>query len=60
MTPKLVAAGASFTGTTLLGLVVGIWLSGRTGQELWVLGGLFGGILLGGYAAFRLLLAELR
>ncbi len=57
---KLVAAGSTFTGSSLLGLLAGIWLSGRTGQQLWVLGGLFAGIGLGGYAALRLLLAELR
>ena len=51
----IIGAGGSFAGTVLLGLIVGIVVAGRTGQQLWVLGGLFGGLLLGGYAAFRLL-----
>jgi len=53
---NLVGAGASFAVTVLVGLVLGIWLAGRTGHQLWVLGGLFGGLALGGYAAVRLIL----
>lgn len=52
----VIGAGASFAVTVLLGLLAGIWLAGRTGQQLWVLGGLFAGLAIGGYAAFRLIL----
>ena len=52
----IIGAGVSFAGTVLVGLLLGIWLAGRTGQQLWVLGGLFGGLALGGYAAIRLIL----
>ena len=51
----VLAAGGTFAGTTLLGLVAGVWLGHATGQPLWVIGGLFGGVLVGGYAAVRLL-----
>lgn len=52
----VIGAGVSFAGTVLVGLLLGIWLAGRTGQQLWVVGGLFGGALLGGIAAIRLVL----
>lgn len=52
----VIGAGVSFAGTVLVGLVLGIWLAGRTGQQLWVVGGLFGGALLGAVAAARLIL----
>ncbi len=57
---RLVAAGGTFAGAALLGLLLGIWLAGRTGQQLWVLGGLFAGLALGGFSAVRMLLAETR
>ncbi|MBC5815835.1 MAG: AtpZ/AtpI family protein [Candidatus Eremiobacteraeota bacterium] len=60
MTLKLVAAGGTFAGSALLGLVLGIWLAGRTNQPLWVLGGIFAGLALGGWSAFRMLVQELR
>ena len=61
MTPlRLVAAGGTFAGFALLGLVGGVWLAGRTGGQLWVLGGLFAGLALGCFSAFRMLLAETR
>jgi hypothetical protein len=52
----LVGAGLSFTGTALAGLLIGILAAQRTGQQLWVVAGLFGGILVGAYAAIRLIL----
>ena len=55
-TAAVIGAGASFAVTVLAGLLLGIWLAGRTGQQLWVLGGLFAGLAIGGYAAFRLIL----
>jgi hypothetical protein len=52
----VIGAGATFAGTVLAGLLAGIWLAGRTGAQGWVLGGLFGGLALGGYAAVRLVM----
>lgn len=60
MTLKLVAAGGTFAGSTLAGLVLGAWLAGRTGHSGWVIGGIFAGLALGGYAAVRLALAEVK
>ncbi|MFN2527781.1 MAG: hypothetical protein ABR584_03595 [Candidatus Baltobacteraceae bacterium] len=60
MTLKLVAAGGTFAGSAILGLLLGIWLAGLTGSSLWVMGGMLAGIGLGGYAAARLVLAELK
>ena len=53
---RLAAAGATFT--VMLGscIALGIWLSGRTGQPLYVLGGLLVGLAVSGYFAVRLLL----
>jgi hypothetical protein len=56
----IIGAGAAFAGTVLLGLLGGIGLAGKTGQPLWALGGLFGGLALGGYAAVRLMLRSMR
>jgi hypothetical protein len=55
----VVAAGGTFAMTALAGLVIGIWIGGRTGQGLWVLAGLFGGLAVGAYAAYRLLMRSL-
>ncbi len=52
----VIGAGGTFAGSAVAGLLLGIWLAGRTGAQLWVLGGLFGGLFLGGYAAVRLLM----
>lgn len=52
----IVGAGVSFAVLVLGGLLLGIWLAGKTGQQLWVLAGLFAGLAVGGYAAFRLIL----
>jgi hypothetical protein len=55
----VVAAGGTFAMTTLAGLVAGIWIGGRTGQGLWALAGLFGGLVVGAYAAYRLLVRSM-
>ncbi|MDQ6929870.1 MAG: hypothetical protein M3126_04270 [Candidatus Eremiobacteraeota bacterium] len=60
MTLKLVAAGGTFAGSTLGGLVLGAWLAGRTGHSAWVAAGIFAGLAAGGYAAVRLALAEVK
>jgi len=41
-------------------LLLGIWMGNRTGQQLWVLIGIFSGMAVGGYGAVRLLLRETR
>lgn len=50
----LLGAGASFASTVVIGLLAGIWVSRATGEQLWVLAGLFAGLVIGGYAAYRL------
>jgi hypothetical protein len=55
----VIAAGTAFAMTTLCGLVIGIWIGGRTGQGLWALAGLFGGLAVGAYAAYRLVVRSL-
>lgn len=55
----VVTAGATFAVTTLLGLVAGAWVARATGQGLWVLAGIFGGLALGVYCAYRLLLRSM-
>lgn len=57
---KLVAAGSTFAGLTLLGLFGGIWIAGRTGEPFWVIGGIFVGLAVGGYSAARMALGEPR
>ena len=55
----VLAAGGTFAVTTLVGLVAGIWVSNLTHQPLWVLGGLFAGLALGGFSAFRMLMRSM-
>lgn len=55
----VVTAGGTFAACTLLGVLAGVWLGGRTGQQLWVLGGLLAGLALGAYSAVRLLVRSL-
>ncbi len=55
----VLAAGGTFAAATLIGLLAGVWIGRATGQPLWAVGGLVGGLLLGGYSAFRLLLRSL-
>jgi F0F1-type ATP synthase assembly protein I len=55
----VLAAGGTFAAMTLAGLLVGVWLGRAAGQPLWVIGGLFVGLLLGGYCAFRLLMRSI-
>ena len=57
---KILAAGGTFAGATIVGLLLGIFVAGRTGQQLWVLAGIFLGLALGGYSAVRMLMAEIR
>jgi hypothetical protein len=56
----LLAAGSTFALCVLLGMALGIWVGHRSGQPLWVLGGLGLGFALGGYSAIRLLQRSLQ
>lgn len=51
----ILAAGGTFVGGALIGLIAGIVLSGRLGSPLLVVVGLFAGMAVGGYGAVRLL-----
>ena len=55
----VVAAGATFAVTTLVGLAAGVWAARATGQSGWVLAGIFAGLAVGGYSAYRLLLRSM-
>jgi uncharacterized protein YneF (UPF0154 family) len=55
----VLAAGGTFAMATLAGLALGAWVAARTGQGLWVVAGLFGGLIVGGYSAYRLLMRSL-
>lgn len=57
---KILAAGGTFAGAALAGLLLGILIAGRTGQTLWVPAGIFLGLALGGYSAARMLMSEVR
>ena len=52
----IVAAGSAFAGAGIGGLLIGIWLDHALRTQYYAVAGLFAGILVGGYAAFRLLL----
>jgi F0F1-type ATP synthase assembly protein I len=51
----LIAAGSAFAGGGIAGLLIGIWLDHARGTQYFAVAGLFAGIVLGAYSAFRLL-----
>ena len=51
----IIAAGSAFAGGGIAGLLIGIWIDHARGTQYYAVIGLFAGIVLGGYAAFRLL-----
>lgn len=51
----VVAAGSAFAGAAVAGLLIGIVLDHARHTEYFAVAGLFAGVALGGYAAFRLL-----
>jgi uncharacterized protein YneF (UPF0154 family) len=55
----VVSAGGTFAISALAGMLLGIWIAGKSGRPLWVLGGLLAGMAAGAYAAARLLLRSL-
>jgi hypothetical protein len=52
----ILTAGGTFMGCALLGLGAGIFVAAKTGNQLWVFGGLFIGLGVGGYSVVRMLL----
>jgi hypothetical protein len=50
----VVAAGGTFAGTVVVATVIGIALDHRFGRSDLVVYAFFAGLLLGGYAAWRL------
>lgn len=55
---SIAAAGAAFAGSVVVALGIAVWLGGREHQE-YVLIGLFAGIAIGGYSAYRLVASAL-
>jgi F0F1-type ATP synthase assembly protein I len=52
----VIAAGSAFAGAGVAGLLIGIWLDRAQQTQYYAVIGLFVGIAVGGYAAFRMLL----
>lgn len=52
----VIAAGSAFAGAGVAGLLIGIWLDRAQQTQYYAVIGLFVGIGVGGYAAFRMLL----
>lgn len=52
----VLAAGGTFAASTLAGLIIGAWLAGRVNAPLLAVLGLFAGLAIGGYSAFRMLM----
>ena len=55
----LIGAGTAFAGTVVAGLLLGLWIDTATHAHFWVVVLLFAGLLLGGYAAYRLIASAL-
>ena len=55
----VLAAGGTFAATTLAGLFAGAWLAGRMRAPIAVVAGLFLGLALGGYSAYRMLMRSM-
>ena len=52
----VLAAGGTFATATLAGFFAGVWLAGRFRMPVVAVAGLFVGLVLGGYSAYRLLM----
>jgi putative F0F1-ATPase subunit (Ca2+/Mg2+ transporter) len=55
----VVAAGGTFAAMTVAGLFAGVWLAARLRAPAVVAAGLFIGLALGGYSAYRLLMRSM-
>jgi hypothetical protein len=56
----VLAAGGTFAGAAVLGLLAGIAVASRSGKPLFVPAGLLLGAALGGYSAIRVLLKSMQ
>lgn len=56
----VIAAGGTFAGSVIVGIIVGIVLDHRLDRGDLVIYLFFAGALLGGYAAFRLVAGAIR
>jgi hypothetical protein len=55
----VLGAGGTFAGTTVAGLLAGVWLAERLRLPILAAAGLFAGLALGGYTAYRMLLRSM-
>lgn len=55
----VLGAGGTFAGATVVGLLLGVWLAARLRLPILAAVGLFVGLALGGYSAYRLLLRSM-
>ena len=55
----VLGAGGAFAGATVIGLLAGVWLAERLKMPVAAAAGLFVGLALGGYSAYRLLLRSM-
>ena len=55
----VLAAGGTFAAAAIFGLLAGIWMAGRSRDPILAAVGLFAGLALGGYSAYRLLLRSI-
>ena len=55
----VLAAGGTFAAMAVAGLFAGAWLASRMRAPIVVVAGLFLGLALGGYSAYRMLLRSM-
>jgi len=55
----VIGAGSAFAGAAVAGLLAGVWLAQRLGAPFVTAVGLFAGLALGGYSAYRLLVRSM-
>jgi len=55
----VLGAGGAFAGTAVVGLLAGVWLAGLLRMPFLPAAGLFAGLALGGYSAYRLLIRSM-
>lgn len=56
----IAGAGGTFAATVVVGLLIGIWLDAHQHTGYWTLLLFFGGIVLGAYAAWRIVARALQ
>lgn len=55
----VLGAGGAFAAIAIVGLLAGVWLAERFKVPALTAAGLFAGLALGGYSAYRLLLRSM-